>query len=106
MFERSAQTNGRRLFRATPEVAYWVTLPSGKLPCMTHAEQVAAHRKTLKEDVRLFDNEVRRFSNQLKKAQLTGAVPEVFQAVINVRRQALASALERLRSFEQGIPCC
>lgn len=73
---------------------------------MTHAEQVAAQRKTLEEDVQLFDREVRHFSYQLKKASGSEIMPEVFLAVLKVRKQALAFATERLQLFDQQSRMC
>ena len=73
------------------------------LPGMTQSEQLAAQRNILVRDVQLFDTEVRRFSNQLKRVHLPEMVPEVFQTILAVRRKALASAKERLESFDQRL---
>lgn len=78
-----------------------VTLPAAMLPDMTKSEQLAAQRKVLVRDVELFDTEVRRFSSQLKKVPLSEMASEVFQTILAVRRNALASARERLESFDQ-----
>lgn len=71
------------------------------LPGMTQSEQLAAQRDVLVKDVELFDTEVRRFSNQLKKVNLPEMASEVFQGILAVRRNALASARERLERFDQ-----
>lgn len=71
------------------------------LPGMTQSEQFAAQRNVLLRDVELFDKEVRRFSNQLKKVNLPEMASEVFQGIVAVRRNALVSARERLERFDQ-----
>lgn len=68
---------------------------------MTHSE-LAAQREVLVRDVELFDTEVRRFSNQLKKLNVPERASEIFQTILAVRRNALASARERLEHFDQG----
>ena len=71
------------------------------LPGMTQSEQLAAQRNVLVKDVELFDTEVRRFSKQLKKVNVPEMASEVFLAILAVRRNALASAKERLEHFDQ-----
>ena len=91
--------------KAHQKVLEDVTLPPAMLPGMTQSEQLTAQRNVLVREVNLFDTEVRRFSNQLKKVNLPEMSSEMIQGIVAVRRRALAAARERLERFDER-SCC